>query len=320
MPTSSMLLSNPTRSSHMAKLGFLGLGIMGGPMARHLVTGGHEVAVWSNNQKKAKELADSAGALFCATPTEVAQNSECAFLCVGDTAMSRGVILGEKGLAKGAKKGFVIADCSTVSPLESSRMAEELEALGMDFLDAPCTGSKAGAEGGTLTFMIGGKPEVFAHVKPFFEAMGKTLYYCGKSGMGLRAKLTQNLILGNLLQAFNEGLVLSTKAGVDPELMLDILNNSAARSGLISIKAPMVFKRDFSTNFSVKWLEKDIGLAVDLGSELGFLLMLTGLTQQLFRAAMAKGYGEEDICGSIRVLEDLAGTEVSAVKETAGKA
>jgi 3-hydroxyisobutyrate dehydrogenase-like beta-hydroxyacid dehydrogenase len=292
----------------VAKLGFLGLGIMGGPMARHLVLGGHNVAVWSHNQKKAKELADSAGALFCGTPAEVAQNSECAFLCVGDTAMSREVILGDKGLVK----GFVIADCSTVSPLESSRIAQELETLGIEFLDAPCTGSKAGAEGGTLTFMIGGKQEVFNHTRPFFESMGKVLYYCGKSGMGLRAKLTQNLILGNLLQAFNEGLVLSTKAGVDPALMLDILNNSAARSGLISAKAPMVFKRDFSTNFSVKWLEKDIGLALDLGSEIGVPLLLTGLTQQLFQSAMAKGYGEDDICGSIRVLEDLAGVEVKA--------
>jgi 3-hydroxyisobutyrate dehydrogenase-like beta-hydroxyacid dehydrogenase len=303
----------------VAKLGFLGLGIMGGPMARQLAAGGHSVAVWSHNQKKAKELADSTGALFCASPREVAQNSECTFLCVGNTAMSREVILGAEGLAKGAKKGFVIADCSTVSPLESTRIAAELDALGIDFLDAPCTGSKAGAEGGTLTFMIGGKPEVFAHVKPFFEPMGKSLYYCGQSGMGLRAKLTQNLILGNLLQAFNEGLVLSTKAGVDPELMLDILNNSAARSGVVAIKAPMVFKRDFTTNFSVKWLEKDIGLAVDLGAELGVPLMMTALTQQLYRAAIAKGYGEEDICGSIRVLEDLAGCEVSAVKEAAGK-
>jgi 3-hydroxyisobutyrate dehydrogenase-like beta-hydroxyacid dehydrogenase len=288
----------------VAKLGFLGLGIMGGPMARHLVTAGHAV-------NKARELT---GATFCATPAEVAENSECAFLCVGNTAMSREVILGEKGLVegakKGAKKGFVIADCSTVSPLESSRMAAELEPQGIEFLDAPCTGSKAGAEGGTLTFMIGGKQQVFDHTKPFFEAMGKSLYYCGKSGMGLRAKLTQNLILGNLLQAFNEGLVLSTKAGVAPELMLDILNNSAARSGLISAKAPMVFKRDFSTNFSVKWLEKDIGLALDLGSEIGVPLLLTGLTQQLFETAIAKGYGEDDICGSIRVLEELAGCEV----------
>lgn len=296
----------------MAKLGFLGLGIMGAPMAQHLVAGGHTVAVWSHNQKKAKELAASMGATFYATPEEVAQNSECAFLCVGDTAMSREVILGEKGLVKGAKKGYVIADCSTVSPSESVRIGEELAPLGIEFLDAPCTGSKGGAEGGTLTFMVGGKPEVFEHVKPFFEAMGKSLYYCGKSGMGLRAKLTQNLILGNLLQAFNEGLVLSTKAGVDPELMLDILNNSAARSGVVAIKAPMVFKRDFTTNFSVKWLEKDIGLAVDLGSELGVPLMMTGLTQQLYQAAMAKGFGEQDICGSIRVLEELAGCEVKA--------
>jgi 3-hydroxyisobutyrate dehydrogenase-like beta-hydroxyacid dehydrogenase len=296
----------------VAKLGFLGLGIMGGPMARHLVTAGHQVAVWSNNQQKAKDLAQSAGAQFCSTPKEVAENSDGAFLCVGDTAMSRGVILGDNGLAKGAKKGYVIADCSTVSPHESVLMGKELEALGIEFLDAPCTGSKAGAEGGTLTFMIGGKKGVFDSTRPWFEAMGKSLYYCGESGMGLRAKLTQNLILGNLLQAFNEGIVLSTKAGVDPELMLDILNNSAARSGFISIKAPMVFKRDFTTNFSVKWLEKDIGLAVDLGSEIGVPLMLTGLTQQLLQSAMAKGYGEDDICGSIRFLEDLAGCEVSA--------
>jgi 3-hydroxyisobutyrate dehydrogenase-like beta-hydroxyacid dehydrogenase len=298
----------------VAKLGFLGLGIMGGPMARQLVTAGHSVAVWSHNRKKAKELADSAGALFCDTPAEVAENCECAFLCVGDTAMSREVIFGVRGLVKGAGKGFVIADCSTISPIESARMAEELEALDMEFLDAPCTGSKAGAEGGTLTFMIGGKKEVFEHTKAFFEAMGKVFYYCGKSGMGLRAKLTQNLILGNLLQAFNEGLVLSTKAGVDPDLMLDILNNSAARSGLVSAKAPMVFKRDFSTNFSVKWLEKDIGLALDLGSEIGVPLLLTGLTQQLFQTAIAKGYGDDDICGSIRVLEELAATEVAGGK------
>jgi 3-hydroxyisobutyrate dehydrogenase-like beta-hydroxyacid dehydrogenase len=211
---------------------------------------------------------------------------------------------------QGAKPGTILVDCGTVSPLESARIANALHSHDIDFLDAPCTGSKAGAENGTLTFMVGGKEEVFKRVRPYFEAMGKTFYYCGESGMGLRAKLTQNLILGNLLQAFNEGMVLSTKAGVGPDLMLDILNNSAARSGLISAKAPAVFKRDFSTNFSVKWLSKDIRLAIELGSEIGVPLPLTALTQQLFEAAVAKGYGEEDICGSIRVLEELAGCEV----------
>jgi len=304
----------------MAKLGFLGLGIMGGPMARQLAGAGHTLAVWSYNQSKAKQLAASAGATFCESPEGVAKQSECVFLCVGDTAMSRKVILGPKGLVQGAQAGFVIVDCSTVSPLESSRIAKELGEKKIDFLDAPCTGSKSGAESGTLTFMVGGPPAVFERVRPWFQAMGKSLYYCGESGMGLRAKLTQNLILGNLLQAFNEGLVLSTKGGVDPALMLDILNNSAARSGLIAAKAPAVFKRDFSTNFSVKWLSKDIRLAIDLASELGVPIPLTSLAQQLYQSAMAKGYGEEDICGSIRVLEELAGCEVKTTEGVNGKA
>ena len=283
---------------------------MGGPMARQLAGAGHILSVWSHNQNKARQLAASVGANFCDSPEAVARQSECVFLCVGDTAMSRRVILGPKGLVQGAQAGFVVVDCSTVSPLESSCIAKELAEKKIDFLDAPCTGSKAGAENGTLTFMVGGPPAVFERVRPWFQAMGKSLYYCGESGMGLRAKLTQNLILGNLLQAFNEGLVLSTKGGVDPGLMLDILNNSAARSGLIAAKAPAVFKRDFSTNFSVKWLSKDIRLAIDLASELGVPIPLTSLAQQLYQSAMAKGYGEEDICGSIRVLEELAGCEV----------
>jgi 3-hydroxyisobutyrate dehydrogenase-like beta-hydroxyacid dehydrogenase len=303
----------------MAKLGFLGLGIMGAPMASHLAGAGHTLAVWSHNQGKAKQLAASMGANFCESPEAVARQSECVFLCVGDTAMSRKVVLGPKGLVEGAQPGFIIVDCSTVSPLESSCMAKEVNDKKIDFLDAPCTGSRAGAEGGTLTFMVGGPPAVFERVRPWFEAMGKSLYYCGKSGMGLRAKLTQNLILGNLLQAFNEGLVLSTKGGVDPALMLDILNNSAARSGLIAAKAPAVFKRDFSTNFSVKWLSKDIRLAVDLASELGVPVPLTSVAQQLYQSAMARGYGEEDICGSIRVREELAGCEVKTAKQAEGK-
>jgi 3-hydroxyisobutyrate dehydrogenase-like beta-hydroxyacid dehydrogenase len=298
----------------MAKLGFLGLGIMGGPMARHLAGAGHTLSVWSHNQSKARQFAASVGANFCESPEAVAKQSECVFLCVGDTAMSRRVILGPKGLVQGAQAGFVIVDCSTVSPHESSCIAKELAEKKIDFLDAPCTGSKAGAENGTLTFMVGGPPEVFERVRPWFQAMGKSLYYCGESGMGLRAKLTQNLILGNLLQAFNEGLVLSTKGGVDPDLMLDILNNSAARSGLIAAKAPAVFKRDFGANFSVKWLSKDLRLAIDLASELGVPIPLTSLAQQLYQSAMAKGYGEEDICGSIRVLEELAGCEVTTTE------
>jgi len=292
---------------------------MGAPMARHLAAAGHELSVWSYNADKAKGFASAEKARYCATPAQVAEASEYIFLCVGDTAMSKEVILGEQGLIQKAAPGTLIADCSTVSPLESVAIAESLKKKRIDFLDAPCTGSKAGAEGGTLTFMIGGERAAFDRAHPYFEAMGKSIYYCGLQGMGLRAKLTQNLILGNLLQAFNEGFVLSTKAGVDPGLMLDIVSNSAARSGFISAKAPAVFRRDFSTNFSVKWLEKDLQLMLDLGRELEVPLPHTALAQQSLRSAIAKGYGDDDVCGSIRVLEELAGVEVSQPAAAAAK-
>jgi 3-hydroxyisobutyrate dehydrogenase-like beta-hydroxyacid dehydrogenase len=280
-------------------------------MAQHLISAGHRVTVWSYNGKKAEQFARANGAAHAATPADVARKSQYIFLCVGNTAMSEKVILGKSGLAEGAAAGSVIVDCSTVSPLTSKAISETLSERRIHFLDAPCTGSKAGAEGGTLTFMIGGDKAVFEDARPLFEAMGKSLYYCGTASMGLRAKVTQNLILGNLLQAFNEGLVLSTKAGVDPELMLDILNNSAARSGLIAAKAPAVFRRDFSTNFSVKWLEKDLALSLELAGDIGVPMPVTAVSQQMLRTAIAKGYGDDDICGSIRVLEEAAGTTVA---------
>lgn len=296
----------------MAKLGFLGLGIMGYPMARHLLRAGHEVALWSNTAAKAQELASAEKGIFCATPAEVGAHADCIFLCVGDTEMSETVILGAHGIAAGAKAGTVIVDASTVSPSKSRAISAKLKARGLEFLDAPCTGSKPGAENGTLTFMVGGDQAVFERVKPFFEPMGKNLYYCGGSGMGLHAKLTQNLILSNIMQAFNEGIVLATKAGVDPQLMLTILENSAARSGLVAFKAPYIYRRDFSTNFSVRWMHKDIGLMLESANELEVPLPLTAVTQQMFRAAIAQGHAEEDICSTIKVLESITGVEVKA--------
>lgn len=292
------------------KLGFLGLGIMGYPMARHLLEAGHEVALWSHTASKAAELAGKGNGKACKTPREVGERAEVVFLCVGDTAMSERVTLGQDGVIEGVQAGAVVVDCSTVAPSYARRAAAALKAKGADFLDAPCTGSKPGAEGGTLTFMIGGDPAVYEKVKPYLEPMGKRLYYCGGTGLGLHAKLTQNLILSNLLQAFNEGLVLSTKAGVDPELMLDILDNSAAKSGLVSFKAPYVFRRDFSTNFSVRWMHKDIGLMLETGVELEVPLPLTSLTRQMFQAAIAEGHADEDICSTIKVLESMTGVEV----------
>ncbi len=201
---------------------------MGDPMARKLLAAGHEVALWSKTPGKAEAAAATGKGTVHTTPKEVAAASDCVFYCVGNSAMSREVAIGPGGLIEGAKPGTVIADCSTIAPSESRELHEAFAAKQVHFLDAPCTGSKPGAEGGTLTFMVGGDPGVFECVKPWFEAMGKNFYFCGGPGMGLEAKLTQNLILANIMQALSEGLVLSTKAGVKPELMLDILNNSGA--------------------------------------------------------------------------------------------
>jgi len=294
----------------MANLAFLGLGIMGYPMARHLLKAGHKVALWSNTTEKAKRLAAEAGGEFAATPAEAAAKAETIFLCVGDTAMSERVILGTEGVREGAQTGASVIDTSTVSPSSSRRIGEELAKKQISFLGAPVTGSKPGAENATLTFMVGGDRQVFEKNLPLMQIMGKKIYYCGGPGMGLHAKLTQNLILSNILQAFNEGMVLSTKAGVDPELMLDILSNSAAKSGLIEFKAPFVLRGDFDANFSVKWMHKDIGLMLESGKELDVPLFLTGLTYQLFQTAISSGLGEEDICSTIKPLEKLTGIEV----------
>lgn len=296
----------------MAKLGFLGLGLMGYPMARNLLKAGHDVALWSNSGRKAQKLAAEAGGKVCSSPAEVARHAECVFICVGNSTMSETVILGPDGIKEGARKESVVVDCSTVSPSSSRHVGEELGKIGVDFLGAPCTGSTPGATNGTLTFMVGGDEKVFERVRPWFEAMGKKLYYCGGPGMGLHAKLTQNLVLSNILQAFNEGIVLSTKAGMDPKLMLDILDNSAAKSGLINYKAPFIFRRDFETNFSVKWMHKDIGLMLDSAAELNVPLPLTAVTRQIFQAAISTGHGDEDICSTIKVLEGIVGIEVSA--------
>ena len=283
---------------------------MGYPMARHLLAAGHEVALWTHSAGKARELAAEGKGTACATPKEVAQRADFIFYCVGTTAMARAVSTGKDGLLEGIRPNSVTADCSTVSPAESAEVGAMFTAQGVHFLDAPCTGSRAGAENGTLTFMVGGDQGAFDRAKPYFEAMGKRLYYCGPAGQGLRAKLTQNLVLANLMQAFAEGLVLAAKNGVAPELMLDILDNSAAKSALISAKAPFILKRDFRTNFSTKWMHKDVGLALESAKALDLPLPLTAITEQMLRVAIAKGYGEDDFCSTIRVLEDLAGIEV----------
>lgn len=294
----------------MAKLGFLGLGLMGYPMAEHLLDAGHEVALWSHTTAKAKQLAEAKGGVFCETPKAVGEFAECIFLCVGNSEMSEEVLTGKNGVIEGISAGNIVADCSTISPYTARKTAKAFEAKGASYLDAPCTGSTPGAKGGTLTFMVGGPEEIYQKALPFLKAMGANFYYCGSQGMGLHAKLSQNLVLANMLQGFVEGMVLATKAGIDPNLMFEILDNSAAKAGLISFKAPQIFKRNFDAAFPLKWMKKDIGLMLESGREMGVPLPCTSLVHEMFTAGIARGYGDEDIAAAIKLFEEFAGVEV----------
>jgi len=294
----------------MAKLGFIGLGLMGLPMAEHLLAAGHEVAVWSHTKAKAQKFGKKKGARYCATPKTVGKFADCIFLCVGDSEMSEQVLIGKNGVIEGISAGNVVADASTISPYTAKRIAKAFSAKKAHYLDAPCTGSTPGAKGGTLTFMVGGPKKVFEGVKPYFEAMGTNFYYCGKQGMGLHAKLSQNLVLANMLQGFIEGMVLATKAGVKPELMFDILDNSAAKSGLVSFKAPALFARQFDAAFPLKWMKKDVSLMLETGREMGVPLPSTAQVHELFQAGCAAGHGDEDIIAAVKIFEEWAGVEV----------
>jgi 3-hydroxyisobutyrate dehydrogenase-like beta-hydroxyacid dehydrogenase len=291
-------------------VGFMGLGLMGAPMARHLVQGGKKLFVWSNNTAKAEQFAKENRATASKDPRALAQSVELVVLCVGTTDMSRGILLGENGVVASAKRGLIVVDASTISPEGSRAIGQELQKAGIEYLDAPCTGSVAGAEGGTLTFMIGGNKQVFEQTKPILELMGKKFYYCGEAGLGLQAKLTQNLILANVMQAFNEGIVLAAKGGIDPGTMYDILDNSAAKSGLINAKAPKIFRRDFSTQFSTRWMHKDVTMALESARNLDVPLPMTAVTQQMFQAAISGGDADADFCSTVKTMEKLAGLEV----------
>jgi 3-hydroxyisobutyrate dehydrogenase-like beta-hydroxyacid dehydrogenase len=296
------------------ELGFIGLGIMGMPMARHLLKAGHSLTVFSHTSSKAQQLGKE-GAKVAASPADLGSKCDLVFLCVGNTEHMQEMAVGPQGLLQGVRKGATVVDCSTVSPSASRRVAGQFAAKGVAFLDAPCTGSKAGAEGGNLTFMIGGDKAVFERIREYFQPMGKKIYYVGSNGMGLHAKLSQNLVLALTYQGMCEGFVLAAKAGVPPELMYDIIQNSAARAGIIEYKKNAVFNGNWDTNFSLKWMYKDMSLMLQSGQELGVPLPGLAVVHELFGASIARGHGDDDYAAVITLLEDWAGTKVRVKAE-----
>src|SRR6202140_3828483 len=235
------------------RVAFLGLGIMGRWMATNLVKAGHEVAVWNRSPGK-----DVEGARTASSPSDAAQAVEVGWMCVSDTKAVESVLFGPGGAAHVLAEGMIIADSSTISPSATLRFAERVKASGVSYVDAPMTGSKIAAEAGQLIFMVGGEESALARLQPLFQAMGKQVFHMGETGKGQATKLVMNLQIALIFEGFAEALTLAAKLGVDVEKLLPLIQASIVRSGVGDYKAPSLLNRDFSPNFPLRLMLKDI--------------------------------------------------------------
>jgi 3-hydroxyisobutyrate dehydrogenase-like beta-hydroxyacid dehydrogenase len=289
------------------RVAFLGLGIMGRSMAANLATAGHDVTVWNRTPGKEVE-----GARSAATPAEAARGAEVVWMCVSDTKAVEGVLFGAQGVHESLTEGMVIADSSTISPSATRQFADRVRAKGVRYVDAPMTGSKAGAESGTLTFMIGGDEPAVEKLQPLFAAMGKKFFRMGETGKGQATKLVMNLQIALIYEGFAEALTLATKLGIDVEALVALIQASMVRSGVVEYKAPFVLKRDFSPNFPLRLMHKDLRLALDAAKELRVRLPGLETVEEIYDVADEDGHGDLDYAATLTLLEKWAGVEVGA--------
>lgn len=290
-------------------IGFIGLGIMGQPMALNLAKAGHKLAVYNRSAGKTAAL-EAAGARVATSPADAARSAGIVMIIVSDSAAVEGVVTGKDGILETLSSGAIVIDSSTISPTVSRKMACLAAGKGAGWLDAPVTGSKHGAEKGELTYMIGGDRATFNRAMPILQLLGKKHIYCGLNGLGLSAKLAQNTIQGTMLEVFCEGFVLAAKAGVRPETMLEIIQGSMARAGITDFKAPFIFKGDFTPYFPLKLMHKDLELAAEAGYAQGVPMPVLAAAKEVYMAAKAQGKGEQDYAAIVTFLEELAGVKV----------
>jgi 3-hydroxyisobutyrate dehydrogenase-like beta-hydroxyacid dehydrogenase len=252
-------------------VGFIGLGLMGKPMAGNLLRAGFPVVVWNRTKSRADELL-SEGAEWGASPRETATQADVLITIVSDPPAIEQVLWGADGALAGLRRGSTVIDSSTVSPDLARRAAAACNEKGADYLDAPVTGGDWGAKKGELVFMIGGKPEVFERVKAVFEAMGKKFFLLGPNGAGQTVKLAMNLILALEVQALAEALALVAKARVPGEKLVEVMQSSMARAGVLDVKAPSMLKNEFPASFPLRLMHKDIRLAIELAKKEGITL------------------------------------------------
>lgn len=294
------------------KIGFIGLGIMGRPMALHLKNAGHELFV-----PERKSLTDEIRAAATVLPdaTAVAQAAEVVILMVPDTPDVQQVLFGEKGVAAGLSAGKLVIDMSSISPTATKEFAQRINALGCDYLDAPVSGGEVGAKNASLTIMVGGPVAAFERAKPLFEAMGKNITLVGEqNGAGQTCKVANQIIVALTIEAVAEALVFASKAGADPAKVRQALMGGLATSRILELHGERMIKRTFEPGFRIELHQKDLNLALQSGKELGVALPNTASAQQLFSACVAAGGAGWDHSGMVRALETLAAHRVAEDK------
>ena len=291
-------------------IGFIGLGIMGTPMAGHLIKGGHRVHLHTRG-KLPQELVD-AGGKPCASGKEVAQKAEIVIVMVPDTPDVGKVLFGEGGVAEGLSKGKVVVDMSSVSPVETKEYAQKIEALGCDYLDAPVSGGEVGAKAASLTIMVGGPQAAFDRVLPLLQLMGKNITLVGGNGDGQTTKVANQIIVALNIAAVGEALVFASKAGADPAKVRQALMGGFAASRILEVHGERMIKRTFNPGFRIQLHQKDLNLALQGAKQLGVSLPGTANAAQLMQACAAHGLADSDHSALVRALEILARHEVAA--------
>jgi len=287
------------------RVAFLGLGIMGQAMATNLVKAGHEVTVWNRTPGKLVE-----GAAVAQTPAAAAQGAEVVWMCVSDTAAVESVLFGADGVVNSMAEGMIIADSSTISPSATLDFAKRAKAKGTHYVDAPMTGSKIGAANGTLVFIVGGDDADIQRLGPLFAAMGKKIFRMGETSKGQATKLAMNLQIALIYEGFAEALTLATKLGVDSAKLIALIEATMVKSGVVEYKAPFILQRDFTPNFPLRLMHKDIRLTLEAAKEARVKLPALETVEEVYEMATEDGHRDLDYAATLTLLEKWAGVQV----------
>ena len=291
-------------------VGFIGLGIMGRPMAKNLMEAGYDLVVHNRSPEKAEELAGE-GATAAGSPREVAEGCDVVITMLPDSPQVEEVLAGEGGVFEGVREGALIVDMSTISPVVTESLAAGAKERGASLLDAPVSGGDVGAIEGTLSIMVGGEEADFGRAKPLFEVMGKTVTHVGPTGAGQVTKAANQIVVALTIEAVSEALVLGSKGGVSPEKILDVLGGGLAGNKVMEVKREKFLSHTFDPGFRSELHHKDLGIALAAGREYGVALPVTAIVDQMLLTMRRKGWGGEDHSALLRIIEDQSGHEIS---------